>query len=107
MSRTEPNRNTIKVAKNAQRTSKATALRVLPKTGTKRSKVYEFILNRGLYGATDQEIQATLHMDGNTVRPSRGSLVDDQLVFDSGITRLNTNGEHCIVWRAMDDGMLL
>ena len=43
----EPNRNTVKVAHNAQRTSKATALRVLPKSGTKRMAVYEFILRRG------------------------------------------------------------
>jgi hypothetical protein len=90
-----------------QRTSIEAKNKVAPKLGSINAKVYDFILGRGLYGATDQEIETTLRLDGNTVRPSRGSLVKNGLVSDSGATRLNIKGNNCIVWRATEDGMLL
>lgn len=100
-------RNSIKVAKNAQRTSIMAAEKALPRTGTKRRLVYDFIERCGLRGATDDEIQATLGIDGNTVRPTRGSLVDDGYIIDTGTTRKNKHGNECIVWRCADQGMLL
>jgi transcription initiation factor IIE alpha subunit len=90
-----------------QRTSLEAKLKVEPQIGSINRKVYEFILNRGLTGATDQEIEASLCLDGNTVRPSRGSLVKNNLVADAGITRKNKKGNACIVWRATKEDMLL
>ena len=100
-------RNTVIVAHNAQRTSIAVAEKVLPRTGTIRRKVYEYFLNRGLTGATDEEAQIALRIDGNTMRPTRGSLVKDGYLIDTGITRKNTAGHDCIVWRSAEGDMLL
>ena len=90
-----------------QRTSIEAKRKIEPQIGSINRKVYEFILSRGVHGATDQEIEATLHLDGNTVRPSRGALVKKGIVSDSGTTRKNIKGNNCIVWRATEEGMLL
>ena len=78
-----------------------------PKVGSLRRKVYELFINRGLTGLTDQEIEKYLHLDGNTVRPIRGSLVTDGFIIDSGTTRDNEKGNRCIVWRYAENGMML
>lgn len=90
--------NVVKVAKKAQRTSQAAAQAILPKTGTIRARVYNFFVNRQAIGATDDEAQDFLKIDGNTFRPTRKSLVDDGYLIDSGTTRKNENGHECIVW---------
>jgi transcription initiation factor IIE alpha subunit len=100
-------KNTVVIARNAQRTSIAAAQKVLPKTGSLRRKVYEYILNQGLRGATDQEMEITLNIDGNTIRPTRISLVKDGFIMDTGTTRKNQHGNDCIVWRSAEEGMLL
>lgn len=100
-------KNQVIIAANAQRTSVSAAEKVYPQTGSLRCKVYEFIVRRDLYGATDQEIESCLKIDGNTVRPTRLSLVRDGFIFDTGTTRKNSNGNDCIVWRSATDQMLL
>lgn len=92
--------NAVIVAKKAQRTSRKASESVEPRTGTLRRQVFDFLNNRGLHGATDEEIETALAISGNTVRPSRGTLVDDGYVIDSGTTRKNRNGHDCIVWVA-------
>ena len=100
-------RNKIKVAHNAQATSVMAAEKALPKSGTKRRLVYDFIERRGMQGATDDEIESVLGIDGNTVRPTRGGLVEDGYIINTGTTRKNKHGNECIVWRCADQGMLL
>lgn len=100
-------KNTVVIARNAQRTSIAAAQKILPKTGSLRRKVYEYILNQGLRGATDQEMELTLNIDGNTIRPTRISLLKDGFILDTGTTRKNQHGNDCIVWRSAEEGMLL
>ena len=100
-------RNKVKVAHNAQNTSILAAEKALPKSGTKRRRVYDYISGRGLYGATDDEIENALGIDGNTVRPTRGGLVEDGYIINTGTTRKNKHGNECIVWRCADQGMLL
>ena len=100
-------RNSVIVAHNAQRTSIAAAANILPRTGSLRRKVYEHILAQGLRGATDQEIENTLKIDGNTIRPTRLSLWKDGYIIDTGTTRKNNNNNECIVWRAVEEGMML
>ena len=90
-----------------QRTSLEALLAVEPHIGSINRAVYSYIESRGLDGATDQEIESTTRIDGNSVRPSRGSLVKQGLVFDSGRTRPNAKGNNCIVWIALDEGMML
>lgn len=99
--------NKIKIARNAQHTSVMAAEKALPRSGTKRRQVYDFIARCGLRGATDDEIQATLGIDGNTVRPTRGGLVEDGFIIDTGTTRKNKHGNECIVWRCAEQDMLL
>lgn len=100
-------RNKVRVAHNAQATSVMAAEKALPKSGTKRRLVYDFIERRGLQGATDDEIETVLGIDGNTVRPTRGGLVEDGYIINTGTTRKNKHGNECIVWRCADQGMLL
>lgn len=99
--------NSVTISRNAQRTSVAAALKVLPKTGSLKRKVYEYILNQGLRGSTDYEIEKTLQIEGNTVRPTRISLVKDGYIIDTGTTRKNHHNNDCIVWRAVEEGMML
>lgn len=90
-----------------KQTSIEARAKIEPKIGTLRRKVYELFLNKGMSGLTDQEIEKYLHLDGNTVRPIRGSLVEDGFVIDTGTIRKNDKGNNCIVWRSADEGMLL
>ena len=90
-----------------QRTSLEALLFVEPHIGTINRAVYSFIESRGLDGATDQEVESVTRIDGNSIRPSRGSLVKQGLVFDSGRTRPNAKGNNCIVWMAVDEGAML
>jgi len=99
--------NSVIIAKNAQRTSIAAAEKVLPRTGSLKRRVYEYILSQGMRGATDQEIEKTLQIEGNTVRPSRVGLIKDGYIIDSGTTRKNHHNNDCIVWRAVEQGMML
>jgi transcription initiation factor IIE alpha subunit len=99
--------NSVIIANNAQRTSIAAAEKVLPKTGSLKRKVYEYILKQGLRGATDYEIEKTLQIEGNTVRPTRISLVKEGYIIDTGTVRKNHHNNDCIVWRAVEEGMML
>jgi hypothetical protein len=89
-------RNVIIVAKKAHPTSANAAIKAYPKSGSKRQKIYNAIKLFG--GLTDEEIERTLEMAGNTVRPARVSLVRDELVMDSGQTRKTIAGNDSIVW---------
>lgn len=89
-------RNTVTIARNAQRTSIAAAQRVLPRTGSIRKKIYDYLQTTG--GATDEQIEDALHISGNSVRPSRGSLVDDGLVYDTGREHPTKSGNMAIIW---------
>jgi transcription initiation factor IIE alpha subunit len=99
--------NKVIVAHNAKQTSIDAAQKVLIKSGSIRRKVYEYILAQGLRGATDQEIERALHIEGNTIRPSRKSLEKDAYIIDSGTVRKNHKDNDCTVWRAVEQGMML
>ena len=64
----------------------------------KRACVYQYLVDCMERGATDQEMQSVLKMSGDTLRPTRGKLLKDGLIYDSGKTRTNENGNECIVW---------
>jgi hypothetical protein len=81
-------------------TSVQAQIKVAPRVPTYKALVFNLILVRGEHGATDQEIQEVLMMSGDTVRPTRGKLLKDGLIYDSGKTRKNRNGNDCIVWVA-------
>ena len=79
-------------------TSIQAQIKAAPRMSSHKARVYQFIVDRGEHGATDQEIQNVLMMSGDTVRPTRGKLLKDGLIYDSGKTRKNENDNDCIVW---------
>lgn len=81
-------------------TSEAAAEAIKPKAGSQRARVYAFILGRGEYGATDEEIQAALGISESSVRPRRGELREAGLIHDSGRTRPTRSGGQATVWVA-------
>jgi hypothetical protein len=79
-------------------TSISAQIKAAPRMSEKRARVYRYLVDRMERGATDQEMQAALKMSGDTLRPTRGKLLKDGLIYDSGKTRTNENGNDCIVW---------
>lgn len=78
------------------------------KSGSWRKLVFDYIDRQGANGATDQEVQAFLDKSGDTIRPTRKTLEQDQLIMDSGRTRKNAAGNECTVWVSHNwDGLLL
>ena len=98
--------NKVIIATKARETSRIAAERVYPKSGSIRLSVYEYLIRQGLRGATDQEMQSNLNLSGDTIRPTRMTLLKDGYIIDSGETRNNLNGNPCVVWRAIDTGMM-
>lgn len=79
-------------------TSAAAAEAIAPNAATLRAKVLRFIEGRGLDGATDDEVQASLEMSGNTERPRRRELEGQCLIGDSGKRRLTKSKRQAVVW---------
>ena len=90
-------RNTVIISPSAKPTSASAALNALPKSGSKRRRVYEYLKQTG--GATDEEIERALRISGNTVRPTRGSLVKDKFVIATDLERPTISGNMAIVWK--------
>ena len=82
-------------------TSKAAAHAIEPKSHTLRRKVLDFIKVAPRYGATDEEIQIALEMEGSTERPRRIELLEQGLIKDSGKTRETRKGRQATVWVAV------
>ncbi len=81
-------------------TSRAAAAEILPKAGTLRRLVYDYIFTAGEYGRTDEEAQVYLRLNPSTQRPRRIELVNAGLVRDSGRTRPTRSGRQATVWVA-------
>jgi len=79
-------------------TSIQAQIKAAPRLSSRRAMVYLYLCDQQEKGATDQEMQKALNMSGDTLRPARGSLLKDNLIYDSGKTRTNENGNECIVW---------
>jgi hypothetical protein len=79
-------------------TSRMAAIHTLPKAGTQRRRVFDYIRGREEYGATDEEIQLVLQMSGNTERPRRVELWNAGLIRDSGEKRRGSSGLMAVVW---------
>jgi len=79
-------------------TSIQAQVKAAPRMSSHKARVYQFLVDRMDQGATDQEMQFALKMSGDTLRPTRGKLLKENLIYDSGKTRKNENGNDCIVW---------
>jgi hypothetical protein len=87
-------------------TSIAAKIKAEPRMGSNRARVNQYIIDQMEVGATDQEIQAALRMSGDTLRPTRLSLLKDGLIYESGKLRKNANGNECIVWMSSNCGQI-
>jgi hypothetical protein len=79
-------------------TSRVAAIEAVPITGKARTAVFQVIKQMGNYGATDEEIQATLDMNPSTQRPRRVELVEQGWIKDSGRTRTTRSKRQAVVW---------
>ena len=67
------------------------------KAAPDRAKVLAFLT---FMAATDEEIQRSLKMDGNTERPRRRELELAGKIVDSGKRRKTSTGSPAVVWKA-------
>lgn len=81
-------------------TSQEAAEQIMPKAGTLRAMILEYLQARGVQGATDHEIQQALGLEGSTQRPRRVELYRMGLIKESG-QRETKSGRKATVWRSM------
>ena len=67
-----------------------------------RGRVYSRILDCGLAGSTDDELEVTLGLRHQTASARRRELVLMDVVFDSGARRQTRAGRNAIVWLASE-----
>ena len=72
-------------------------LPIVSSAATLRQRVYE-CLKLCKNGATDEEMQVSLEMDGSAQMPRRVRLVELGMVRDSGRTSTNHYGSSAVVW---------
>lgn len=84
---------------NAAPTSKAAAHAIAPVAGTQRAAILSAIRAAGVRGITDDELQATLGLDGSTIRPRSGELLAAGLIEKTNNTRPTRSGRQAAVYR--------
>ena len=108
MSKTENRRSVETPPHNETATSVAAAHAIKPKSSTLRSTILEFVRGHGSRGATAFEVQESLNLSGDTVRPRmwelRGMGLGDRpvLLEDSGRTRPSPSGRQAVVYVAVE-----
>lgn len=85
-------------------TSKQAAKRALPRSGTDRRAVFEYVVRCGGVGATDDEIERTLGMSHQSASARRNSLAADGWLVNSGRKRNTRTGSPAAVWVLSADG---
>ena len=94
--------NIVITSTHSRTTSRQAAEKFLPRSGTVRKQVYDLIKQAGDNGRTDYELEGIMKGKHQTVSASRRSLVVDGWLVDSGKTRMNSQGNECIVWVEKD-----
>lgn len=89
-----------KVVTNYQQTSILSAIKLLPKSGSNRRRIYDLIYEAGSLGLCDHEIEEITNLKHQTASSARCGLVKDGWVQDAGLKRLTREGNKAIVWRA-------
>lgn len=83
---------------NGTPTSKAAAESVSPTTAkTVRNAIYAYIELRGDTGATREEIENHMGIDGNTIRPRVVELINEGRVIGTDMQRKTSNGRNAEV----------
>jgi hypothetical protein len=82
--------------------SRSAAVKIEPLAKSLRAAVLGFIRARADVGATDDEIQRGLGMEGSTQRPRRVELVRAGLVREAAAKRQTKAGRSATVWVAVE-----
>lgn len=69
-------------------------------TAMLRERIYDFINRSGNAGVTDEEIAMAFDLPGDSERPRRNELVQQNLVGNSGIRRHVNSGRTATVWKS-------
>lgn len=91
-------RNVVRLGRRSPKTSQIAAERVLPRTGTKRKRLYEMFMAAGTNGLCDHEIEQMtgwLHQSASSLR---NGLMNDGWIKDSGLRRKTVSKNDAIVW---------
>lgn len=83
---------------SGSRTSRAAAAAKASSASTDERRVYEYIDQRGMHGATDDEVEVALDMRHQTASARRRGLVLKHRVVDSQKTRATRTGCGATVW---------
>lgn len=94
----DPNKPPPKLPHNGTSTSRLAAQSMRSLAGAQQQRVLECLQQAGNAGLTDEEIQRTLDLSGNSERPRRSKLVELGLVRNSGVMRLTNSGHAAVVW---------
>jgi hypothetical protein len=79
-------------------TSKAAAIAIKPHVGPMHIAILKYLERWGATGATDQEMQDYLDLEGSTQRPRRRELQLWGYIVKSGTTRKTESGRAAVVW---------
>ena len=71
------------------------------RAGSLRATIWRWLLERGERGATDEEGQDALGMEGNTYRPRRVELQEAGLVVATKADRLTRSKRKAVVYRGV------
>ncbi len=94
--------NNVPAPSNGTETSHESALSWSPDSLNRlRKAVYQFLVDQGDHGATDQEIQEALALPNQTECPRRWELVKGGLVENSGKRRRTLSQRSAVVWTAI------
>jgi hypothetical protein len=90
--------------RSGSRESQRAALRVLPKTGTKRSRVLELLAEAYPGGLTDEEVQLRTEWDIRCCNARRKELEEGGWVVKADEQRRARSGHQVAVWRLSTTG---
>ena len=94
----DPNKVPPKIPHNGTPTSRIAAKLAKTFAASQQEQVFHAIEQAGANGLTDQEIETTLGIAGNSVRPRRRKLVELGRVKPSGLLRLTSSNSPAVVW---------
>ena len=85
-----------------QDTSLAALESVQPAVPTIQQRILNYIVERGVNGATADEIEAALNIPGSTIRPRIRELEWDDLIQWTPATRLTRRGRKANVYQRVE-----
>ncbi len=94
----QPDKPPPKLPHNGSVTSRQAAELARPFAAQQQEQVFQAIAQSGANGMTDQEVEDSLGIAGNSVRPRRMALWKAGRVKDSGNLRLTKSGRSAVVW---------